>query len=201
VSVSDAPNADPNLNSWLPVTNERFNGHRNLRPIWLPPQDACGPPTATHVAVLVDGAECPMIREEDGWWATVTPLQHESRYGYLVDGAGPLPDRRYAGSQYGLLPSRFSCNSEESWAAELSSDASTRQIWWERRRGADSHSPATIWSPHADRDPGILLGLGMGGFIDFLRWPQWSSRRFSCGRAVQRNPKPVQTPHPQTGKA
>jgi maltooligosyltrehalose trehalohydrolase len=51
-------------------------------------------PTAAQVSLLVDGAERPMVREADGWWAAPIPLQHGSRYGYLVDGAGPFPDPR-----------------------------------------------------------------------------------------------------------
>jgi maltooligosyltrehalose trehalohydrolase len=51
-------------------------------------------PAATQVVLLVDGVERPMNREAGGWWATATALRHGSRYGYLVDGAGPFPDPR-----------------------------------------------------------------------------------------------------------
>ena len=78
------------------VTNLR---ERTLESPKVPSKLAARPvrvwaPAAAHVALHVDGVESLMTREHDGWWSLRARLQHGSRYGFIVDGEGPLPDPR-----------------------------------------------------------------------------------------------------------
>lgn len=69
-------------------------------------------PDAGRVELDLDGWRVPMERDEDGWWtgpaAGRGSLRHGVDYGFLVDGAGPLPDPRSRWQPSGVHgPSRW----------------------------------------------------------------------------------------------
>jgi maltooligosyltrehalose trehalohydrolase len=53
-------------------------------------------PRASTVVLRVDSSDVPMQQSGGGWWAADRARRAGERYGYLVDGDGPLPDPRSA---------------------------------------------------------------------------------------------------------
>lgn len=51
-------------------------------------------PTPDFVALESDGTRYPMIRSDDGWWRVTVDVPADTRYGFILDGADPLPDPR-----------------------------------------------------------------------------------------------------------
>lgn len=51
-------------------------------------------PRAGVVTALVDGHQVPMVRDSprDGWWTAPGTFPTGARYGFVIDGEGPLPD-------------------------------------------------------------------------------------------------------------
>ncbi|OKH85411.1 malto-oligosyltrehalose trehalohydrolase [Mycobacterium sp. ST-F2] len=51
-------------------------------------------PTPDVVTLEADGARYPMSRSDDGWWRVTVDVPADARYGFILDGADPLPDPR-----------------------------------------------------------------------------------------------------------
>lgn len=54
--------------------------------LWAPNPDV--------VALEADGTRYPMRRSDDGWWRVTVDVPADARYGFILDGADPLPDPR-----------------------------------------------------------------------------------------------------------
>ncbi|KNX38238.1 malto-oligosyltrehalose trehalohydrolase [Luteipulveratus halotolerans] len=51
-------------------------------------------PTRDDVRLVLDGADHPMCRGDDGWWTSDAAVRPGSRYAFRLDGGDPRPDPR-----------------------------------------------------------------------------------------------------------
>ena len=77
-------------------------------------------PLPKKVEVQVGADRFPMAANPDGWWTAVIPkVKPGVDYGFILDGAGPLPDPRSHCQPYGIDgPSRLTDHGEFQWTDE-----------------------------------------------------------------------------------